>query len=403
MSVEFVLNVGLSNPSERRPLDAVSNERPVLILTQSHGESEQLSKQLEEVSSETVIKTIRRDQSADEQDDIIQQFDAADTSKKVLIADGQRIGQGIDIHSIEVGINIAQPGSGANTTLVQRLGRLLRDANGKETVEFYHLPGVQPKETVLPPDGESFVTNVASFFEQAVLPDTDGVLKPPGTMIDSESVAQSILTLEKTGVARINASKQQSQMETAYISVIETTSKKSPAAVTQLEEKVTTEMDMSQRTVGDEDAGTETTMTREVDIDPVLIGLIQEAVESTESTPESQSDMLKAALRPFLKEVATGKVEPETFASNSTCEIEFSADSTFKILLKRTSERDSAVDSSDELVKRALFTYVDIDPADNTLNIPDYEELRLPIEAVLEDDRYPCETPGDVIEAALRN
>jgi hypothetical protein len=34
-------------------------------------------------------------------------------------------------------------------------------------------------------------------------------LKPPGTMIDSESVAQSILTLEKTGVTRINASKQQ--------------------------------------------------------------------------------------------------------------------------------------------------------------------------------------------------
>lgn len=383
--------------------DAVSNERPVLILTQSHGESEQLSKQLGEVSSETVIKTIRRDQSADEQDDIIQQFDAADTSKKVLIADGKRIGQGIDIHSIEVGINIAQPGSGANTTLVQRLGRLLRDANGKETVEFYHLLGVQPKETVLPPDGESFVTNVASFFEQAVLPDTDGVLKPPGTMIDSESVAQSILTLEKTGVTRINASKQQSQMETAYISAIETTNKNGPAAVTQLEEKVTTEMDMSQRTVGDEDAGTETTITREVDIDPVLIGLIQEAVESTELSPESQSDVLKTALRPFLKEVATGKVEPETFASNSTCEIEFSADSTFEILLKRTSKRDSAVDSSDELVKRALFTYLDIDPADNTLNIPDYEELRLPIEAVLEDDRYPCETPGDVVEAALRN
>lgn len=192
-------------------------------------------------------------------------------------------------------------------------------------------------------------------------------------------------------------------METAYISAIETTNKNGPAAVTQLEEKVTTEMDMSQRTVGDEDAGTETTITREVDIDPVLIGLIQEAVESTELSPESQSDVLKTALRPFLKEVATGKVEPETFASNSTCEIEFSADSTFEILLKRTSKRDSAVDSSDELVKRALFTYLDIDPADNTLNIPDYEELRLPIEAVLEDDRYPCETPGDVVEAALRN
>jgi superfamily II DNA or RNA helicase len=383
--------------------DAVSNERPVLILTRSYGESEQLSKQLEKVSSEAVIKTIRRDQSADEQDDTIQQFDTADTSKKVLIADGKRIGQGIDIHSVEVGINIAQPGSGANTTLVQRLGRLLRDADGKDTVEFYHLLGVQPAETVLPPDGESFVTNVASFFEQAVLPDTDGVLKPPGTMIDSEAVGQSISVLEQTGVTRINASKQQSQMETAYINAIETTSEDGSPAVTQLEDEVTAEIDMSQRTIDDEDAGTETTMTREVDVDPVLIGLMQEAVESTESTIESQSDVLRTALRPFLKEVATGKVEPEAFASTSTRDIELSADSTLETLLKQAAQRDSTVDSTNELVKQALFKYLDIDPAENTLSIPDYEELRLPIEAVLEDDRYPCETPGDIVEAALRN
>lgn len=73
--------------------DAVSNGRPVLILTRSHGESEQLSKQLEAISSKAVIKTIRQDQSAGEQDDTIQQFDTADTVKKVLIADGNELGR----------------------------------------------------------------------------------------------------------------------------------------------------------------------------------------------------------------------------------------------------------------------------------------------------------------------
>lgn len=280
---------------------------------------------------------------------------------------------------------------------------MLRDAEGKDTVKFYHLLGVQPAETVLPPDGESFVTNVASFFEQAVLPDTDGVLKPPGTMINTEAVGQSISVLEQTGVTRINASKQQSQMETAYINAIETTSEDSLPAVTQLEDEVTAKIDMSQRTIDGEDAGTETTMTREVDVDPVLIALMQKVVESTESTPESQRDVLRTTLRPFLKEVATGKVKPETFDSSSTRNIELSADSTLEILLKETAQRDSAVDSTNELVKQALFTYLDVDPADNTLDIPNYEEFRLSIEAVLEDDQYPCESPGDVVEVALRN
>jgi len=197
---------------------ALSDERPVLILTQSYEEGKEIWQELYEGNDDRVIRRLESGQSASTQDDLIQQFDDADTNKKVLIGPGKRIGQGNDIHSVEVGINISRPGSGVNATLVQRLGRLLRDAS-KDTVEFYHIVGVPPAETATKPDGESFIRSVAEFFGQVLEPDTDGILKVPSITVD-DSVVDAIKTLESLGAPSIEDDPQATVIESAYAAAI---------------------------------------------------------------------------------------------------------------------------------------------------------------------------------------
>lgn len=199
---------------------ALSDGRPVIILTRSYGEAKDIWQALYEQDDDRVIKRLDADQDAEKQDSIIQSFDEAETDQKALIGPGKRIGQGNDIKSVEVGINIARPGSGVNTSLVQRLGRLLRDAGGKDTVDFYHVIGVPPAEATIEPDGESFVRTVAEFFGQVLEPDTEGILKPPSVSI-ADGVGQDILTLEQLGAPSIHSDDQATIIESAYAAAID--------------------------------------------------------------------------------------------------------------------------------------------------------------------------------------
>lgn len=205
--------------------------RPVLILTRSYREAEQIEEMLEDGSDDHFVKRLQSDQSASEQDEMIQSFDAAEIDEKVLIGPGKRIGQGNDIQTVEVGINITRPGSGVNATLVQRLGRLLRDAGDKDTVKFYHVIGVPPADATIEPDGESFVRTVAEFFGQVIEPDTDGILKPPSVSIE-DGVEPAVGRLEKQGVSSIRCDDQATIIESAYADMIDERDESDSPAVT---------------------------------------------------------------------------------------------------------------------------------------------------------------------------
>ncbi|WP_436926036.1 helicase-related protein [Halosimplex amylolyticum] len=199
---------------------ALSDGRPVLVLTRSYREAKDIWQELYDRHDDRVVRRLDADQDAAKQDSIIRSFDEAETDEKALIGPGKRIGQGNDIKSVEVGINIARPGSGVNTSLVQRLGRLLRDAGGKETVSFYHLVGVPPADATIEPDGESFVRTIAEFFGQVLEPDTDGILKPPAVSIE-DGVAPDIVTLEQLGAPSVRSDPQATAIETAYATAID--------------------------------------------------------------------------------------------------------------------------------------------------------------------------------------
>lgn len=198
---------------------AIEAGRPTLILTRSYKEAKTLWQDLYDRNSDREVIRFERDNSAEEHADTIAEFDDCDTDQKVLIAPGKYIGQGKDIQSVEVGINLSKQGTGMSTALVQRLGRLLRNAGEKNTVEFYHVIGAPPTDAILPTDGKSFVQTVSEFFGQAIEPDTQGILKPPSVIVDPE-VEANLVELEAVGAPTIKQRQVMTDIESAYIESI---------------------------------------------------------------------------------------------------------------------------------------------------------------------------------------
>jgi superfamily II DNA or RNA helicase len=204
---------------ETRVAEAMEAGRPTLVLTQSYGEAELIADRLDDVGAKR-IDLLERDTGADAQAEQIEAFDTAELGEKVLIGPGKRIGTGIDVRSIEVGINLARPGTGVNASLVQRLGRLLRQTDGTDSVEFYHVLGLPPVEATIPVDGEEFVEDVTEFFSQVELPATDGMTKPPEVSV-TPAARERVTELERTGAQWHPETAELDKMSEAYIQQIE--------------------------------------------------------------------------------------------------------------------------------------------------------------------------------------
>lgn len=184
---------------------AMDNDKPTLVLTRSYAESDNLYKQLWESCDEVKIQKLEQGEDASTQDERITTFDDWETDRKVLIGPGDRIGTGNDIQSVEVGINLARPGTGMSNSLIQRLGRLLRQPGTKESVDFYHLLGLPSETSIAPMDGTEFIRNSAEFFAQTQTDSGAGrMTKVPNVHVDP-TVAPAVRRLEQYGVERLSA------------------------------------------------------------------------------------------------------------------------------------------------------------------------------------------------------
>lgn len=88
----------------------------------------------------------------------VERFNAADHG--VIIGPGDLLGTGVDMPDAEVAVNVSR--GGVNASLVQRIGRILRNPSGEKTAEFHHLIA-QPTE----PDAIDFVDDGAKLLERA--------------------------------------------------------------------------------------------------------------------------------------------------------------------------------------------------------------------------------------------
>jgi len=384
--------------------DALDRGRPVLILTQSYSEAKELWKALYERDGR-LVERIERDASPATQDKTITEFDAAETDRKVLIGPGNHIGQGNDIQSVAVGINISRPGSGVNASLIQRLGRLLRKAGGKEQVEFYHISGVQPGSTVIEPDGESFVRNVTEFFAQAHTPGTDGIDKPPQIKIANDSVVASVRTLEDAGAPRVHASEQVTELEAAYASAIaDHPSDETPVVATEwytdaFPERAGTTVDSdgdSPATSSDSEASV-----KSVRVDPVVRLVAQLHAERSDKY-DSVGAVADDALDSFLDVVFEADAPTQgAFELTTDRNFGFVCDTALEVAIELKIEATPDVETVDEFVEFAMADWLGVDPDANTIELSDYTLHQAQIERLLTDSAYPCTEPGEVVQAAL--
>lgn len=381
--------------------DALSRGRPTLILTQSYGEAKKIWKALYDRHGDRVVKRIERDDSPAEQDEMITDFDAEDTDEKVLIGPGKHIGQGNDIQSVEVGINISRPGSGLNATLVQRLGRLLRGAGEKSEVEFYHVLGVQPQNSVLQPDGESFIHNVCEFFAQSLAPDSDGIDKPPQVSIESEEVSTDIAALEAAGHDSVLQSDQLTEIEQAYSTAIAEADPGTPTIATSwFSEAFPESVETVSTPTGDAITGRDD-VSETVEIDPVVLACARFRAQADDEY-DSTTDLVLAALDRFLDAVEGNvtQVEPDLLEPSDSHTLTFDCDPALEMAIE--AKADTVEDSTaEEAVRRVMFDWLEIDRDTATVTIEEYQRYQSRIESLRHHSHCPCTDAGEVVQVAI--
>ena len=372
---------------------AIHQECPTLILTRSYKEAKTLWQELYDRHSDREVKRFEQGQSASEHADTIAEFDAYDTNKKILIAPGKYIGQGKDIQSVEVGINLSKQGSGMSVALIQRLGRLLRNAVNKNTVEFYHVMGTPPADSILPADGKSFVQTASEFFGQVIEPDTQGILKPPSVIVDSE-IRPDLIELEEIGAPTLRERQVMTDIESAYVDAI--TSRAS--LKTDAESEVIISTNWFNDVYADYEYDTADNPTQQS-----LIGFSLDSESESEDTPEpdnpssdesqSQRDSQRLSDDDSDTGVNIGDEDWHNFTTaNKNKEEE---------LDQRTDTASNSPEDAEEIMTDVQNT------ADDSVTQADQETIEIDrsvaalIEITVRDDDSAYETTPELVEAAL--
>jgi len=119
-----------------------------LVLVNSNDQVRELEDRLKKASSieNSNIWSVTGEKSPEEQRNLIDEFDQ-DRDPGVLIGTGNNLGVGVDIQHVEVVINMAR-GRLVNKSLIQYMGRMLRNPEGKKDPSFFHFVPIPTDEKV---------------------------------------------------------------------------------------------------------------------------------------------------------------------------------------------------------------------------------------------------------------
>ncbi len=176
-----------------------------------------------------------------EQRSIIDEFDKSD-GHGVLIGTGKRLGTGIDIPHLEVVVN-ATSGYKANKSLVQRMGRMLRNPEGqKEEPEFYNIiPIIDDQEaSMMDVDGRRLVEGGTQYLALA-----DEIRCEPSEgfvfSTDEERIENILAQFERAGVEYIQRLKDEDSYQ--LTTVVGKDNEDQKSSKTYLEEVLTEDVD----------------------------------------------------------------------------------------------------------------------------------------------------------------
>ena len=151
----------LSPPNEtiEQLLDPHVETEKAIVLAQSYTQSESIGAELETAYGSEFVTVPDRDN--DSHFEVIREFKQRDAG--VLIGPGEVFGVGIDLPNVDVAINLSK--GGVNASLVQRIGRVLRNPSGANRAQFYQvitLPAT-PEARLAGEDGRRLLRRASEF------------------------------------------------------------------------------------------------------------------------------------------------------------------------------------------------------------------------------------------------
>lgn len=185
------------SPVDDTIVDLVSRHAPeqkIVVLVQNYDDATRLGERLRAGVGFDEAETIVLGGSNEDRSSKIQSFKALDSG--VIIGPSDLLGVGVNMPDAEVAVNIAR--GNVNASLVQRIGRILRNPKGDKEAQFYH---IVPQST-LPAaidkyeDGQQLLRQAAAF---SALGET--FKERPTFSVATESVGNTIATLERASVA----------------------------------------------------------------------------------------------------------------------------------------------------------------------------------------------------------
>lgn len=137
-------------------------DKRTIVLVNSNAQVDILSDRLRDEFGSDLVFTVTSSQVSAEQRATIDEFDEG-PAHAVLVGTGKLLGEGTDIPNAELAINMAT--GGVNATLIQRIGRVLRNPDGDSEATFVNVVGVLDREAATVPreDGRRLLENVAKF------------------------------------------------------------------------------------------------------------------------------------------------------------------------------------------------------------------------------------------------
>ena len=151
----------LSPPNEtiEQLLDPHIETEKAIVLAQSYTQSESIGADLETAYGSDLVTV--PDRNNDSHFEVIREFKERDSG--VLIGPGEVFGVGIDLPNVDVAINLSK--GGVNASLVQRIGRVLRNPSGANRAQFYQvitLPAT-PEARLASEDGRRLLRRASEF------------------------------------------------------------------------------------------------------------------------------------------------------------------------------------------------------------------------------------------------
>ncbi|EMA63739.1 DEAD/DEAH box helicase [Halorubrum lipolyticum] len=184
------------SPRQQSVIDIVDKHAPeakTVVLVQSYEAARELASSLAERYGEAAVFALG--DSTVDRIGVIDDFN--DSDRGVIIGPGNLLGTGVDMPDAEVAVNVAR--GGVNPSLVQRIGRVLRNPTGEKQAQFYHVVPTPARSDAVDvvEDGATLLGRAAEFVSLG-----DGFRETPRFAVD-ESISDTLTELERGGVRMV--------------------------------------------------------------------------------------------------------------------------------------------------------------------------------------------------------